>query len=263
MNPEELVRAGKVDEALCSLGDEVRREPANPRLRAFLFQLLAVTGQWDRALTQIEVLSGLDPGTLWLTRMWERLIEAERLRESIDSGSATPVLFGEPEPWMAGLLHGNALLRDGQVAEARHALQMVLDAAPDTPGTVNGSTCRWLADADPRFGPVLETFIEGRHFWVPLFRIQQVRTEAPRHLRDLLWLPATFRWTNGGEASGFLFARYPDSHRSTDPLVQLGRKTDWGPKADGFDLGLGQRILASDSDDFAVLDIRSIEFHTE
>jgi type VI secretion system protein ImpE len=260
MNPEELVRAGRVNDALCALGEEVRRQPADPRLRTFLFQLLAVVGQWDRAQTQLGVLAGLEPGTTLLTRIYERLIEAERLRESIATGAGAPVLFGEPESWLATLLHGNELLRNGESAAARDTLQAALDAAPDTIGTVNGAACRWLADADPRFGPVLEAFIEGRHFWVPFFRIKQVRTEPPQQLRDLIWLPAGFQWSNGGEATGFLFARYPGSHGSTDPLIQLGRKTDWENKTDGLAIGSGQRLFASDADDYPALEVRSMEF---
>ena len=50
--------------ALAELQNEVRREPAQPKHRIFLFQLLSVLGQWDRALTQLNVVRDLDPGAL-------------------------------------------------------------------------------------------------------------------------------------------------------------------------------------------------------
>jgi type VI secretion system protein ImpE len=260
MNAEEQLRAGNVDEALQALQEEVRSKPADAKLRTFLFQLLAVSGQWERALTQLKVLAGLEASTLLLTRIYEQLIAAEQVREEIFSGVTAPVIFGEPEPWMAYLLHGNSLAVGGDFVGAQTALQAALDAAPDTPGLINGVACRWIADVDLRFGPVLEALIDGRYFWVPFFRIAQLRVEPPKHLRDTLWLPAGFRWSNGGEAAGFIFGRYPGSHQAGDPLVRLGRKTEWHDKAEGFTFGQGQRMLATDAEDYPVLEVRSLEF---
>ncbi|WP_327058540.1 tetratricopeptide repeat protein, partial [Escherichia coli] len=63
MNAEELLRAGRVDDALKALQDQVRTQPANAELRVFLFQLLAVLGQWSRANNQLKVAGELDAGT--------------------------------------------------------------------------------------------------------------------------------------------------------------------------------------------------------
>jgi type VI secretion system protein ImpE len=39
---------------------QIRTEPSNAKHRVFLFQLLSVMGQWDRALTQLNVAGELD-----------------------------------------------------------------------------------------------------------------------------------------------------------------------------------------------------------
>ena len=52
---EQALRQGQTDAALKSLQDGVRAQPANAKLRVFLFQLLCVIGQWPRALNQLEV----------------------------------------------------------------------------------------------------------------------------------------------------------------------------------------------------------------
>ena len=43
---EQALREGNIDTALKSLQDGVRAQPAAPKLRVFLFQLLCITGQW-------------------------------------------------------------------------------------------------------------------------------------------------------------------------------------------------------------------------
>jgi len=63
MQAEERLKSGNLAEALAELQADVRREPANPQKRVFLFQLLCLQGRWDRALTQLQVLSEMDPTT--------------------------------------------------------------------------------------------------------------------------------------------------------------------------------------------------------
>ena len=55
-----LVAAGRPREALAALQGQVRSHPSDPKLRVFLFQLLSVLGQWDRAHTQLNVVAELD-----------------------------------------------------------------------------------------------------------------------------------------------------------------------------------------------------------
>ena len=59
---EDKVKDGDPAGALALLQQEVRAKPADPKLRVFLFQLLCVLGQWERALNQLKVAAELDPG---------------------------------------------------------------------------------------------------------------------------------------------------------------------------------------------------------
>src|SRR5271169_5697033 len=63
MNPvlsaEDQVRAGDPAQALQLLQDRVRAKPGDAKLRIFLFQLLCVLGQWQRALNQLNVAAEL------------------------------------------------------------------------------------------------------------------------------------------------------------------------------------------------------------
>ena len=64
MPATDLLRGGHVKEALASLEGDVRKDPSNSRFRVFLFQLLSVTGAWDRAATQLAVAGDLDAASL-------------------------------------------------------------------------------------------------------------------------------------------------------------------------------------------------------
>jgi type VI secretion system protein ImpE len=95
---------------------------------------------------------------------------------------------------------------------------------------------------------------------VPLVNVRELRIEAPTDLRDFVWAAAQFTWTNGGEIVALLPSRYPDSDSDADPLIRLGRKTEWDKVAEGAFIGRGQKTLMTDGGEYPLLDIRSIRF---
>ena len=55
MNARELFKAGKLDDAIESLGVELRSDPTDVRRRIFLFELLSFAGNYDRAEKQLDI----------------------------------------------------------------------------------------------------------------------------------------------------------------------------------------------------------------
>ncbi len=135
---------------------------------------------------------------------------------------------------------------------------MAFDKAPTTSGTLDGKPFEWIADADPRMGPVLESLVNGRYYWIPFHRIRDIRIEKPVDLRDVVWMPAHFAWSNGGEAVGLIPARYAGSESSEDGQIRMSRKTEWLERDAELYLGLGQRMLTTDAGEFPLMDIREI-----
>ena len=109
MKAEELLRAGRLDESLGSLQETVRAKPEDPKLRVFLFQLLSILGQWERAATQLEVLSQLNAQTRLLARVYQPILQCELLREEIFAatiGSNKAEAFRVIEPFHRSGSHG-------------------------------------------------------------------------------------------------------------------------------------------------------------
>ena len=110
---------------------------------------------------------------------------------------------------------------------------------------------------------MLELFLEGKYYWVPFTRIRRIAIAAPADLRDLVWAPAQFVWTNGGEASAHIPVRYPGSESSPDGALRLGRKTEWQELPNETFLGLGQRIFTTDEGEHPLLQCRVIDFQAQ
>lgn len=255
---EQALKDGDASRALKFLTEAVRSAPEDAKLRVFLFQLLAVLGQWDRALNQLNVAGELDPSTLPMVQTYREAIHCETLRLQVFAGNKVPVLFGEPEPWVAMLIE--ALLREGRgdLADGAKLRTQALDEAPATAGTLNGQAFEWIADADSRLGPTLEAVINGRYYWLPWIRLAAVTIEAPEDLRDAIWMPANFTFSNGGEAVGLIPTRYPDTTLATGDLCALARRTEWREGAGGIWTGLGQRVLTTDVQELGLMDVRSV-----
>jgi type VI secretion system protein ImpE len=189
-------------------------------------------------------------------------IQCERLRSQVFAGKRSPLVFGEPLPWIAGLLQALALQGSGNSAQASQMRDEALSGATATAGTLNGSPFEWVADADSRLGPVLEVLLNGAYYWVPFEHIQSLVLEAPADARDLVWTPAQFTWTNGGEAMGMIPTRYPGSEQAADSALRLARKTEWQSLGGEHYAGLGQRVFSSDADEIGLLEVRELILHT-
>jgi type VI secretion system protein ImpE len=255
----EQLRQGDPDGALRSLQAEVRANPADAKRRVFLFQLLCVLGQWERALAQLNVAGELDAGTLGMVQVYREALASEALRTEVFAGRRSPLIFGEPEQWVAVLLEALRVAAGSENARSQALREQAFEQAPATPGTIDGQPFEWIADADQRLGPMLEAIVNGRYYWVPMQRVAAIRFEKPVDLRDLVWQPVEFKWANGGEAVGLVPARYPGSEHAADPTLKLGRRTEWLDAGNGTFAGCGQRMLATDAGEYPLMEIGSIE----
>lgn len=254
----ELLQDNDPHGALKALTDEVRARPADAKLRVFMAQLLCVLGQWERALNQLKVASELDPGALAMQQTYSEAVRCEAIRSEVFKGTKSPLIFGEPDQWLALLIESLLRAGVGEAAASQELRARAFEEAPASPGTIDGRPFEWIADADSRIGPVLEAVINGRYYWVPFARLSKIQIEAPTDLRDMVWTPAHLDFENGGEVVALIPTRYPGSPEAGG-LLALARKTEWQEVAPDVHHGLGQRLLMTDADDaIPLMEVRTI-----
>lgn len=259
MQAEELLSQGQPAEALEKLQEQVREKPSDPKLRVFLFQLLCVLGQWDRAMTQLNVAADLDAQNLLMANVCRPALNCEALRAEIWAGIRSPLILGEPQEWVGWILQANQMAVEGRYAESQELRGQAFEQAPAIAGTINGQPFEWIADADPRLGPILEVVVNGGYYWVPFANVREIQIEAPADLRDVVWTPAQFTWTNGGASVGLIPTRYPGSEDSDQSAILMARRTEWIEREGELYEGLGQRLLITDETEYALLDVRQIK----
>jgi len=259
VSAESLVKEGRLDDALAALQNTVRDAPAKADLRVFLFQLLSVQGRWDRALTQLNVAAELEPKNLLMAQVCRAALQCEAMRADVFAGKRTPLFLGEPQAWLGQLVESLRLRAEGHHAHADDLRDRAFEAAPATPGFVDQKPFAWLADVDDRLGPVFEIILEGRYYWVPMANVAALDIDKPEDLRDAVWSPVRFTWTNGGDAIALMPVRYPGTEGSGDDALRLARKTEF-VDADGHERPLGQRMWATPDGEHPLLQTRRICF---
>ena len=176
---EQSLKGGDPVAALAQLQEQVRAKPADPKLRVFLFQLLCVLGQWERALNQLNVASSLDPGGAGhgadlRRRRALRGDPRRRVRRQEVADDLRPARsVARAADRVAAASPAAASTSDRSELRAQ-----AFDEAPASPGDIDGRPFAWIADADSRLGPVLEAVINGRYYWVPFSRLTKIADRA-------------------------------------------------------------------------------------
>lgn len=255
---DDLLRSGDIDGARRVLIDVARRNPGDVPTRMFLFSLLAIAGEWDKAKAQLTALAQLSPEAQMLGVVYNQAIDAERERERVFAGEVRAIVHGGSDPqygWAGGIAEALEFSAHDRSDEAEAARAAAFDAAPDTPGEIDGTRFDWIADADPRFGPAIEAIIGGRYGLLPFAAIERIDAEGPRDLRDIVWYPVEITLKAGPRVAALLPARYPGI--AADHNERLSRATGWNDEGEGS----GQRLWALSTDeDRGLLSVRALRF---
>ena len=166
-------------------------------------------------------------------------------------------------PGMDGDVPGiHAADGEGEYDIAFSLRDQAFEPLPQAPGTSTGNLSNGLQMRIPALGPVIEVILNAKYYWVPFQQIRAITIPEPRDLRDKVWLPAAVHLDkrrpgprpDPGPLCGFGELRGPaDSTRAKDGMDR--------ELADGVHRGLGQRMLATDQDEYALMDIREIHCH--
>jgi len=224
MIPQELLRAGHLDEAIAALGSELREQPSDTQRRMFLFELLCFAGNYDRAAKQLSILADSGPEVGKLTTYLGAVLQAEQTRQSMAASGEMDTL--------------------------------TVDSGP---GSWNDVPFSHLEDADPRQCSYFEFIGYSQYHRIPISEVLSVEMDAPARLRDLIWCPAriSFRQRPDETIEALIPALTAGACQHADPLVRLGRVTLWEDR-DGVSVPRGQRLFQTNNTDWPVLELRNL-----
>lgn len=255
-----------IEQVLEEIKQAIRKKPDSADLRAQLFQVLALKGDWQRAVDQLKISAEMNQQAQPVAMIYVAAINAESERNEVFAGRAAPAVFGNPPDWMALL---SQAFKEESAEQAAEFRRQALEMAPAISGKLKTHAdneqelaFEWLCDGDSRLGPVLEFMNNGRYGWIPFEHIASMRLIEAQGLSDLLWVQAEVVMLDGRSHVGLIPVRYPvlEGYAEQDDALNLGHRTEWLELAEDVYQGLGQKMLMSDEADHGILEIATIQF---
>jgi type VI secretion system protein ImpE len=255
-----LFRAGRLDEAVAAAQAVLRKAPTDLNARVLLGELLAFTGNLERADVVLDAASAIDPTTAMVVAEFRQLIRADMARRQLFRDGRVPEFLADPTETQRLQLAALVALRAGDLAEASRQAEAAEAVRPRAPGKQGDTVFDDLRDADDLLAGSFEVLTTtGKYFWIPTERVQTLEFHPPKRPRDLLWRRASMTVADGPDGEVYLPAIYAADDATTDAL-RLGRETDWREIEGGPVRGVGQRLLIVGEDAVAMMELGSFRF---
>jgi type VI secretion system protein ImpE len=257
---KELLDAADLQGAIDCVTREVKASPLDMQRRTLLFELLCFAGELDRAERQLEVIGSQSAQSEIGVQVYRNNIEAERRRKKLFSDGLEPHFLIPPPAYVDELMNAANRAREGHTKEARASLDRAEEESPALRGSFNNREFQHLRDWNDFTAPVLELFVRSDYVWLPFEQIRRIETDAPRHLRDLIWTPARIEARDGTIGEVYIPTLYVNSDRHANDLVRLGRMTEWKTMDEDLFIPQGLRVFMVDDEYKSLLEARSIVF---
>ena len=261
MTPQELFKAGSLQEAITAATEEVKRHPADNSRRGFLCELLCFAGELQRADTLLDALGNQDPQAVLGVSLFRQVLRAEQARQDFYKEGRLPEFLDLPEPHLKLHLEASIQLREGKPQEAAALLDQAEELRPGVSGACDGAAFDDFRDIDDLTAGFFEVLTStGKYYWIPVERVELIEFRAAERSRDLLWRRAHAVVRDGPDGEVFLPVLYGGSSAESDDRLRLGRMTDWRGGGGEPRRGIGQRMFVVGEEDRTIMELKELTF---
>lgn len=259
-----LFRDGKLAEAIEAQTAIVRDKPSDPEARGFLAELHMLTGAYEKADRQLDLLSTQHSKLGVAVALSRQLLRAAIARQEVFEKGRVPEVVTEPGPFVQAALQAMVELRDGRPREAAALLVEAEDKRVHTPGRLgaDGAPFEDFRDVDDLCAGFVEVMTStGKYFWVPTDRIDFMEFEKPARPRDIVWRQCKMEVRGGPEGVVYVPATYPTLPAEGDiDTFRLGRATDWSGGDGTPTRGIGLRLYLVGEDGMTIDELQTVQF---
>jgi type VI secretion system protein ImpE len=254
-----LFRAGKLNDALAAAQAALRKAPTDLGARVLLAELLAFSGNLERADVILDAASTIDPSSAVVVAEFRQLVRADMARRQLFRDGRVPEFLGEPTDTQRLQLAALVALRAGDLAEAATQAAGAEAVRPHASGSHNGTPFDDFRDVDDLLAGSVEVLTTtGKYYWIPTERLISVTLHPPKRPRDLLWRRASMSVDAGPDGDVYIPVVYAGDDLSE--VHRLGRETDWQQAEGGPVRGVGQRVFLLGEDDVAIMELGNLTF---
>jgi type VI secretion system protein ImpE len=257
---KELLSAGRLEDASAALLSHVKANPNDAASRTFLFELSCLSGDWDRAERQLDVIGQQSSEAQLGVMVYRANISAERERRRVFAEGGQPHFLREPPAYVDLCVEALKQVNRGLLTEARATLDRAEEERPAIAGSLGGKEFQDFRDYDDFIAPVVELIVKDKYVWLPFEQIKSIQISPPRQLRDMIWASARVEATDGTIGEVYMPSLYADTSSSTNDQLRLGRLTDSKQLGEDLYRTLGLRLFLVDGEDKTLFEATPVEF---
>src|SRR6201995_5341283 len=129
-----LFHAGRLDDAIATAQAALRKAPTDVNARVLLGELLAFSGNLERADVVLDAASAIDPSTAVVMGESRKLIRADMPRRQLFRDGRVPEFLADPTETQRLQLAALVAFRAGALAEAAKQAEAAEAGGPRVPG---------------------------------------------------------------------------------------------------------------------------------
>lgn len=259
-----LFREGKIAEAIEAQTAVVRDKPSDPDARTFLAELHMLTGAYDKADRQLDLLSTQHSKLGVAVALSRQLLRGAMARQEVFEKGRAPEVVTEPSDYVQAALQALLDIREGRLREAAATLAEADEKRVRAAGKLgeDGASFDDFRDVDDLSAGFVEVLTStGKYFWVPTERIDFMEFEKPSRPRDIVWRQCRMEVRGGPEGVVYVPATYPTLPSDGDiDSFRLGRATEWTGGDGTPTRGIGLRLFLVGEDGISIDELQTVQF---
>jgi type VI secretion system protein ImpE len=193
MTVQELINEGRLSAAIQLQKSGLAQSKNEQSARLLLFELLAIAGQFDDAISELQAIASKDENWKIVKKAFQKLLTAESKRQS----GKRPKIPSDVPDWASMLWRAHVALRKGDHNLAVRAIDRANSLAVEVRGHIDGELFEGIRDFDDRTAFVVEFLSEGDYIWIPFDSLRSLRFEEPAGPLDTAFRPSQIELNNG------------------------------------------------------------------
>jgi len=236
-NIHNLVREGKLSDALTWCATQLKDEPLNFDIRSIYSELLCINGELDKADKQLDFMVQKNPELAVGAVNLRHLIRAQQARFDFYQGKAIPKLFHDPDDMDKLFLETHVALLESDYDKASQ-LSKKMEELRTQKSQENDSPIR---DLDDSLSPYLEVLGTNGEFYLANFNeIEILKVEKVESFLENIWLRVEIVIKDGPSGTAHLPLVYANA---TTDIEKLGQISDWEELSDELTIGKGMKMV--------------------
>lgn len=235
-NIHNLVREGKLSDALAWCATQLQDEPLNFDIRSIYSELLCINGELEKADKQLDFMVQRNPELAVGAVNLRHLIRAQQARFDFYQGKAIPKLFHEANEIDTLFLQMHMSLLEKNIDLATKQSQEL-----EALRLKQSDDASHIRDLDDSLSPYLEVLGTNGEFYLANFNeIEMLKVEPIESFLENIWLRVEIIIKDGPSGTAHLPLVYANS---TTDIEKLGQVSDWEELGDELTIGKGMKML--------------------